>query len=567
MAAVNFKFESKGIGKLLKDGNLAVPPNQRSYAWGDTHVKDLLQDLNEAITNDDSDYFLGTIVLVQKDNEIPSIADGQQRLATATILLARIRDYLHSLSRERSANSVDTEFLRHVDRETEALSPRLQLNTEDHDFFVRGVLAAPYDSNVENIIASRQSNKLLQAASELASEFLSDMLKTLRRESHPERLLKWVSFIENKASIVVVTVQDEVGAFRIFETLNDRGLRASQADILKNFFFSKSGARLSEAQMMWNTIATGLESLEENTGDLLVTYIRHHWITKHGPTKERELAAKIKAEIAGETKAMQFLSEGSSFVQTYLALWSSKHVHWINYSPSVRRNIEIISEHLQVKQIRPLLFAVALHFDPAEAEKALRLFVSWSVRFLIYGGRGGMLDEQYSRRAEDVGVGRITKARELREAMKKYVPSDAQFEEAFSTARVSRPHLARYYLRAIENTRTADPQPEYVANDDVQDITLEHILPLTPSTEWAVDDEIADAAQKLIGNMVLLKANQNRDAGNGSFASKKAIYSSSGYYTTKEIADYGTWTMNDIRDRQTKLAKLALRTWPLDYTD
>jgi len=55
--------------------------------------------------------------------------------------------------------------------------------------------------------------------------------------------------------------------------------------------------------------------------------------------------------------------------------------------------------HLRVQQIRPLMFAVSRHFSNTEADKAFRLFVSWSVRFLIYGGRGGMLDTQYSLRA------------------------------------------------------------------------------------------------------------------------------------------------------------------------
>ena len=120
---------------------------------------------------------------------------------------------------------------------------------------------------------------------------------------------------------------------------------------------------------------------------------------------------------------------------------------------TVRQNIETLAVHLQVEQIRPLAFAVARHFSIEEADKAFRLFVSWSVRFLFFGGRGGMLDTQYSNRAQDVGTGKITKARELREAMSNYVPSDAQFEEAFSTARVSRAHLARYYLRALRSAQ------------------------------------------------------------------------------------------------------------------
>ena len=82
--------------------------------------------------------------------------------------------------------------------------------------------------------------------------------------------------------------------------------------------------------------------------------------------------------------------------------------------------------------------------------------------------------------SHEIGAGRITRARGLREAMAAYVPADAQFREAFATARVSRPHLARYYLRALEKSLKKDPQPEYVANEDVTGINLEHVPPLSP---------------------------------------------------------------------------------------
>ena len=46
--------------------------------------------------------------------------------------------------------------------------------------------------------------------------------------------------------------------------------------------------------------------------------------------------------------------------------------------------------------------------------------------------------------------------------------------------RVCRPHLARYYLRALEKSLKYDDQPEYVANEEVTEINLEHCLPLSP---------------------------------------------------------------------------------------
>jgi Protein of unknown function (DUF1524) len=175
-----------------------------------------------------------------------------------------------------------------------------------------------------------------------------------------------------------------------------------------------------------------------------------------------------------------------------------------------------------------------------------------------------MLDLQYSLRAKEVGTKQITKASELRDAMKKYVPTDAEFEEAFTSARVSRSWFARYLLRALEKTFKGIPHPEYVANDEVSDINLEHILPVNPGADWSVDDDTAQAAQKLLGNMVLLRANENRDIGNKAFDKKSAICAKSTYDLTKQIAKYTTWTLNDIRDRQRQMAKLAVKTWPVD---
>jgi hypothetical protein len=422
VAASRYQFENRGIGSLLREGRLTVPPNQRSYAWEDRHVQNLLQDLNEAITNDDEEYFLGTIVLIGPPKAVPSVGDGQQRLATATILISRIRDRLFQLKRDAGAREMDNQFLRNVDMETEEKVARLSLNLEDNDYFKNCILSSPadpgFDAAARQRDALRPSNKRLCRASQLVDQFIDDLLKPIRHENHVGTLVQWVRFLENSTSIVVVRVTDEIGAYRIFETLNDRGLRASQADILKNYFFSKSGNRLAEAQMMWNVITSAVEALGDDESERLVTYLRHYWVTTHGPTKDRELAAQIKDEITGETKTLAFLRDASVAVQDYIALWSSQHPKWVGYSASTRQSIETIAMHLRVQQIRPLLFAVARFFDPVEAEKAFRLFVSWSVRFLIYGGRGGMLDTQYSLRAQDVGTKRIKKARELREAMR-----------------------------------------------------------------------------------------------------------------------------------------------------
>ena len=336
MPGIKYDFLTMGIGDLLKKGRLEVPPNQRSYAWEDRHIVTLFQDLNEAIGTGNEDYFLGTIVLVQPENGMPTISDGQQRIATITILLCRIRDKLIEIKRSGSAQSIDTDFLRNIDRNTEETVPRIKLNLEDNSFFVKRIILSPQDSEYissHNIEAVRSSNKRILRASELATKFVSDVLATVPSRAHAEYLLRWVHFIEKAANVAVVTVLDEAAAFRMFETLNDRGLRASQADILKNYFLSRASDNLNEAWAMWNSITSAIETLDDDDSERLVSYIRHFWITTHGQTKARELAEEIKSEITSESKTMEFVNDAARSVQDYVALWQPHHPKWNGYPP------------------------------------------------------------------------------------------------------------------------------------------------------------------------------------------------------------------------------------------
>jgi hypothetical protein len=455
-------FQEFGIGDLIRQGRMTVPPNQRSYAWRTSNVRDLLLDLNAAIQEgDQEEYFLGTVVLVASGGGIPQIADGQQRIATTSIILARIRDLLMELEDNDRAVEADKQYIQGVDMESGEKVPHLQMNHADNEFY-RNIITRPLANRQEMTTAKTSakcaSNVRLLQASETALSFLRDTLLPLRGDSHAKHLVRWITFIQKRASVVAVTVPDEVGAYRIFETLNDRGLKASQVDILKNYLFSKtSAARVDETHALWNEMTGTISSLPEDEDTNLVNYIRAYWITKNGLTRHKELAKSIKEKINNEPKSMQFITDLRSSAVDYTALWLPTHTKWQPYPTTTRQNLHTLFFHLKAEQIIPLLFAVALHFDKEETDKAFKLFVSWSVRFLIAGGtRGGRLEKPYGDLAQSIGNGEIKKAREIRDGMKTVVPHDKDFEEAFAVARVSKTHLARYYLRAIDQTMKDD---------------------------------------------------------------------------------------------------------------
>jgi len=157
----------------LRAGRLRVPPNQRSYRWEDEHVTDLFQDLSKAI--DGEDYFLGTIVLTGTAGPIPEVTDGQQRLATTTILLAAIRDFFSERAKRKIVQQLESDFLSTIEYGSEEAVPRLALNTDDNQFFINAFLLRPEDRPTYNTADLSESNKRLLKAFQLAKRHVQDI--------------------------------------------------------------------------------------------------------------------------------------------------------------------------------------------------------------------------------------------------------------------------------------------------------------------------------------------------------------------------------------------------------
>ncbi len=319
----------------------------------------------------------------------------------------------------------------------------------------------------------------------------------------------------------------------MFETLNDRGARANQADLIKNHLLRHAGDRKREAQQRWAHMRGTIETIgDENT---ILLYLRHLMVTRHGPTKERDLFERVETEIESKASALAFADWIAEGATDYVALFNPEHSKWNDYGPTTRQCIRIMLD-LQVEQIRPLMFAVARRFSISEAQKAFRLFVSWSVRFLVVGGRGGLLDRHYADRAKEIGTGEVTTAKELAKKMD-IVPTDAVFQAAFSDARVSNANLARYYLRALELANNREDQPELVPNDNQTAINLEHVLPENPGPGWSsIDPEDAPGLYRRIGNLVLLKERENVRIGNHGFPEKQKVLAASKFRLTNIVA-------------------------------
>ena len=72
-------FDQLGLGGILRGYQLEVPPNQREYSWGEREVLNLFQDFAKAINEDETSYFLGTIVTVPRASGTLEVIDGWPR--------------------------------------------------------------------------------------------------------------------------------------------------------------------------------------------------------------------------------------------------------------------------------------------------------------------------------------------------------------------------------------------------------------------------------------------------------------------------------------------------------
>ena len=554
------KIDPEGLGHLLQDGQWAVPRYQRAYKWEEKQVNELLYDIENAINDKQPEYFVGSIVVARVSADRPEIVDGQQRLATASILLAGIRDFfILEKNDPETAQIIERDYLFKKDLKTKELLPKLQLSETDHDFFLKRILQPPGPDR-EKAKPLRESHKRLLEAQRLTKQYLLDITKNIHNPE--EKLFDRISYLANRTRIIWVQVPDHQNAFTIFETLNDRGLDLAITDLLKNYLFHKAQDRIAEVQQRWIQMFSTIEAAanEETVKD----YIRHHWSSHHGLTRERELYKNIKDTITTKNLAFECADSLLAEAALFAAIRNNNHEFWKSYGTSARQHIFIINDILGMERITPLLLAILACFGQKEVEKSLRIIASWGVRLLVAGGVAGALEKKYSEAAVKIRQKSITTTKQLFAEMKDVIPGDADFEKEFANAKVSKAYLARYYLNVLERQKSGEKEPELVPNANEAEVNLEHVLPQNPSSgTWAsFDDDARSAYTHRLGNLSLMKVSQNSQSGAEEFSDKKKRYGTSNFLLTKMIASYGAWTSKEIEDRQRKLAELAVAAWP-----
>jgi uncharacterized protein with ParB-like and HNH nuclease domain len=162
-----------------------------------------------------------TFVLTQGAADRLEVADGQQRLATTSILIAAIRDHLEiegGAAEKKAANSLTGDFLLKYEFKSGENIPKLQLNYEDNEYFSRRILLGPNESEREKIKLTTLSHERLKRAAEIAKEHVENIISQFAKAERFKRLYDWIEFLQNNVLVIEIQVPEDINAFTMFET-------------------------------------------------------------------------------------------------------------------------------------------------------------------------------------------------------------------------------------------------------------------------------------------------------------------------------------------------------------
>ncbi len=546
---------------LLGNGmRYSVPPYQRDYSWKEEHWEDLWLDLVEVSEDENSQHYMGAVVLQQNDRELFTVIDGQQRLATLSIVVLAAVSLLEqraSCEMDKDDNSERARLLRDgflgtKDPGSLRYSSKLSLNRND-DIFYQGTLLQLKTPQAPTRLP--HSNRLLWQA---YGYFRSKLAERFPGNKDGGSLARFINeAIAQRLLFIRVQVDDDLSAYTVFETLNARGLDLTASDLLKNYLMAlvarRSDTDLKHVLDQWSRITdtVGIRILPD--------FLRHHLNSRQPFVRQERLFKAIKADVRSAEDVFTLLDELESSAVLYQALQDPHDPYWVDL-PIAKEQVRILNL-LGVKQFKSLALSTGRKL-PDSLPDLLRFCVLISIRYTIIGDLNpSELERVYNEVAVSIERGTLGTTGQIREALRQVSVSDEDFRDAFSRRTIAASgrskKVVRYILCALERQ---------LGHPDVKDetcaATIEHILPENLGNSW---EAIYSHEQHVrfvnrLGNYTLLDPSRNRDLGNLSFADKLAGFQQSGYKMTARISA-SEWTPDLIEARQREMAGWAATVW------
>ncbi len=532
-----------------------VPKYQRNYSWDYEQLEDLWDDL-EAIYNNANDkereeHYMGYLVLkeIQKNNKF-EIIDGQQRITTLTLLVLAILQILKKQNEQSRLDNIRENFIIYKRMDDLVEEYKLELNKNNDKYYKDKLVSLTENPKNRNLIAS---NNLLREAKKFFQKKLEE------KNLSPQQLGEFLSVVFNGLLFTVMTIDDDVNAYKIFETLNARGVELSIPDLLKNYLFSVADEHsenlIDDFEDKWHDIIVSL-------GDSDFTkFIRVQWNSLYKFSTKADLFKTIRNEIKEPEDAKNYIIAIHKDMDVYVSLQNYKDDMWKEYTEEVKECIHMLKIFSIVQPLGALLRAFKI-YPKKDFEKFCKYVLAFCMRYnVICNLPPNQLEPFYSKLSHSIS--KKPSLNDIKMKFKKSYVDDERFKKSFAYKSMVEPKKAIYILSSLENHINKSNRIHS------EDYTLEHILPKkepTDDTYWS--EQFRNSKQQDIeklGNFTLLRKKDNEKASNGSFDEKKEIYKKNTLKILQKICEYKDWNHKSILDYQHWLADIAVEKWNIQF--
>lgn len=577
-----------------------VPAYQRPYAWGDQQAKALVEDLLDAFEDaPEQEYFLGTIVVVKRSSASveAEIVDGQQRLTSLSILMAAARDLMPIEDRSDLSSLMAIDFMGERSIGLKLRSTGLYSDDRFFDDHIRSAKGFAMLSEMQAVLPSSQQcmwKNALVMRNELEKRFGSNFTV-----GHCP-LKSFLGFVMQRTCLVVVESTDFNSAYRIFSTMNNRGLPLGVPDLIKALVLEQfnDDVERDSINQIWEQeeadltrlASSGSEDSSESRRyfELLFSHI-HRIKSKRRSAKNlfddfKKDVLQVDIKSGGLTPAV-----AKEFVEGVLVASSDA------YELILKKNVATPDTDAE-RKINRLYLPLLDYIGNSDWQPAAISFLSKN-RYKMGGAR------DFFRLLERVAAVSLVLGENVNKRAKRYAPiltaledgKQSQSEVLSALDKSVSNEDAENVLRVIDAGLYGESHAFYVmlrldsalAEGGISNsltaprASIEHVAPQTLKQEWRAVWSEADHNDLMnkLGNLVLLSRRKNSQAQNYDFKTKKEVYFAGGarkiskneelgnvaaYPTVTRVLDVGDhWTPEIVRKNQMEYVSLLKSEWDL----
>ena len=562
------RAERKTIFDYLSKNKFLIPMYQRNYVWSEDECLQLWEDVCNFFENkkEDEEYFLGCVV-VYKENYRQNIIDGQQRTTTLNLLIRALYE------KARGQNGIDKlkSDLAACLWDSNALTGQIDFDK----VHLKSEVATDFDNqSLENLFKDTLDIKSNIKLSLYEKNFLFFQGKI--DELAREKPVEWFDFclcLLRSCVLLPIECDNRDKALRIFNTLNNRGVTLSPADIFKGLIFEKKNEEEKKIfAREWKELESKIQSsshLKKEDISFLFTQYEHiiraeyndvdtaipstldFWTQKHKKnTKGRDVNYAANDDMLSKESTFIFIQKLGDF-------WCNPYEYLSQDSKKYFALLGIYQNKLWQMVVSMCFYK---HHQNKEAlQEVLDIILPQVAAYCAIGllyGKGGASGLLWGFMKANIHIynNNIQKIFETSKNIPNLVmPS---LESFIHFSKKALPRHIRYILALYALMLDSKQELEWNLNGKnytLMSAEIEHILP----RKWLEanyngwDKKDAQEFLEHIGNKMLLEKKVNIEAGNGYFHRKKESYKNSHFKEAQLLAqnEQKDWAKTDIEKR------------------